>query len=120
MVCNLGNEISSRRLTGNNLHVQCMLLLRRTSGLKMKNLYVLGLAAFMAGCTGVSSDNGGAKGYKIVQANTNAVTIQSSWGGFGDAGSALAMEHCGKYEKVAQYESLIKTGFTWRYTYLCR
>ena len=82
---------------------------------------ILCLSVFISlGACSVSSSNGGQNGYEIIAANPNAISIKTHLGGFGDAGADLANEHCGQYGRVAQYESGTKTGFTWRYTYLCR
>jgi hypothetical protein len=109
--------------------VQLTIQLRSCSFAKVKNnpleeimrRIILGLVAMSAiGACTVSSDNGGENGYEVIAANQNAISIKTSWGGFGDAGADLANEHCGKYGRVAQYESGTKAGFNFRYTYLCR
>jgi hypothetical protein len=82
---------------------------------------ILGLSVIssLGACT-VSSSNGGQNGYEVIAANKNAISIKTHLGGFGDAGADLAYEHCGKYDRVAQYESVVVTAFTQRHTYLCR
>jgi len=54
-----------------------------------------------------SSTGAGSAYHKIIQSNENAVSIRITFPNtpLGDGGSALAMQHCAKYGKVATLAS---------------
>ena len=83
--------------------------------------FVFGALALttLAAC---SSTGAGSAYHKITQANENAVSIRSTFPNtpLGDAGSALAMEHCAKYGKVATLDSnMVTNNLVGTRTYKC-
>ena len=72
---------------------------------------------------GSSSTGSGSSFHKVIQGNENAIGIKSTFPNtpLGDGGSALAMEHCSKYGKVATLDSnMVTNNIVGIRTYLCQ
>ena len=69
-----------------------------------------------------SSTGAGSAYHKIIQSNENAVSIRSTFPNtpLGDGGSALAMQHCTKYGKIATLDSnMVTNNIVGTRTYKC-
>ena len=89
--------------------------------IKMKKTLIF--YAMISTTLGACSSTGAGSAYhKIVQANENAVSIRSTFPNtpLGDGGSALAMQHCNKYGKVATLDSnMVTNNIVGTRTYKC-
>ena len=87
----------------------------------MKKSFIFGVLALTA-LAACSSTGAGSAYHKITQANENAVSIRSTFPNtpLGDAGSALAMQHCAQYGKVATLDSnMVTNNIVGTRTYKC-
>ena len=74
-------------------------------------------------CIGCSSTGSGRSLHTVTQANENAISIRSMMPNniLGDKGTALAMEHCAKYGKVASLDSnMISNNLVGSRTFVCK
>ena len=86
----------------------------------MRIIALLGILTLIAGC---SSTGSGSSFHQVIQASKNAISIKSTFPNtpLGDGGSALAMEHCAKYGKVASLDSnMVTNNLVGTRTYVCQ